>query len=69
MSRFKFLLLFVIFTFALYHFMVLVSSWLEPPQKYREPAGKAVKVFHHQISQVEKEPISERLKLFYWYGE
>lgn len=70
LERFKFVFLFVILTFALYHFIHIVTSWLEPPMRYKEPSGHSVKVFHQKhVSWLDDEPIGERLKLFYWTGE
>jgi len=69
LNRAKFILMFVIFTFMLYHLMAVVTEWVKPLDKYREPAGKSLKVFQHSGGIQESESIFERLRLFYWYGE
>ncbi|KEQ26175.1 DUF4227 family protein [Paenibacillus tyrfis] len=71
LGRFRFALLFVVFTFALYHVLLVVTRWLEPEPKYKEPAGRAVKAFQngHVAAVPDKITISERLKLFYRIGE
>ncbi|MCP1307190.1 DUF4227 family protein [Paenibacillus tyrfis] len=71
LGRFRFALLFVVFTFALYHMLLAVTRWLEPEPKYKEPAGRAVKAFQNDktASVSDKIKMSERLKLFYRIGE
>lgn len=71
MTRFRFMLLFVAFTFMMYHVLLLINYWIEPKDKYREPAGQAVKAFHnHHVSVNDSSSsMGERLKLFYWIGE
>ncbi|UUZ79526.1 YqzK family protein [Paenibacillus sp. P26] len=69
-DRFRFVLLFAAFTFIIYHMLLLVSRWIEPVQKYKEPAGGAVKVFQdEQLTLRDSVSMGERLKLFYWIGE
>lgn len=68
-ERAKFLALFVVLTFLLYHMLAVLSTWMQPVHKYRTPAGTAVKVFKQEGSTMDAESIPERLKLFYWYGE
>ena len=70
MGRMRFLLLFMAFTFAMYHMLLLVTRFIEPMPKYKEPAGSAVKVFQNeQASATQPVSMGERLKLFYWIGE
>jgi len=69
LSRAKFIATFVILTFLLYHVMAIVSNWIQPLDKYRHPTGKSLKVFSHVGGIHENDSISERLRLFYWYGE
>lgn len=69
LNRMKFIVMFVFLTYLLYQAMSIIGSWIEPLDKYHQPAGKAVKVFSHHSGIQENESISERLKLFYWYGE
>jgi hypothetical protein len=65
----KFVVAFVIFAYVLFHLLQVMSVWIEPDYRYREPAGRAVKVFHDQVVDVESMNAKERLKFFYWYGE
>lgn len=68
-ARFKFLLVFVIFSYALYHMLLVFTQWIEPTQRYKEPTGRAVKVFQNHVMMTDQASMSERLKLFYWIGE
>lgn len=47
-----------------------LSDWIYPVDKYREPHGKAVKVFRWEDG-LDKEHMTftERLRLYYWLGE
>ncbi|GIP37555.1 hypothetical protein J31TS4_08350 [Paenibacillus sp. J31TS4] len=68
--RARFLLLFLLLTIVLYQVMSVLSVWIEPFPKYREPEGRAVKVFIHQAVEAGRDTtFIERLKLFLWYGE
>lgn len=72
MEWIKFLLLFVLFTMLLYQVFSLFSDWLQPRYPYREPAGRAVKVFApYSIGSSDHQTmdIGERLLLFYRIGE
>jgi len=60
-----FLMLLIAFTGG-YRWIVNVISPLEP---YRVPKGEAVKVTTTSDSMPDQLSISERLRLFYWYGE
>ncbi|MEW9032002.1 MAG: DUF4227 family protein [Planifilum fimeticola] len=68
----KFLILFVLLTMLVYQVLALFSDWLQPRYPYREPAGRAVKVFA-PASPGDPDPksvdIEERLLLFYRIGE
>lgn len=68
LRRGKFVVLFVFFTYLLYYALMIVSQWIEPVQRYREPKGHAVKAFYQQGS-LEEMTMKERLRLFYWIGE
>lgn len=68
-ERAKFMVLFVVLTLVLYQLLAVLNSWLQPVHKYRHPEGSAVKVFHQDTGTMDAANISERLKLFYWYGE
>lgn len=69
LDRLRFLLLFMALTLTLYHVMLWLDDWLEPQDKYREPHSQAVKVFKHASLPSEQGTVSDRLRLFYWYGE
>jgi hypothetical protein len=68
----KFLILFVLFTILVYQVLALFSDWLQPRYPYREPAGRAVKVFA-PASPGGPDPasvdIGERLLLYFCIGE
>lgn len=65
----KFLIVFVVLTYALYQVFSVITAWLEPGRKYREPSGKALKVFRLETDEWDSKEAVDRLKLFYWYGE
>jgi hypothetical protein len=69
LGRLRFALIFCVFTYAMYHMLIVVSQWIEPTQRYKEPSGSAVKVFQNQVSLSDQGTMRERLKLFYWMGE
>lgn len=70
MGRMRFMLLFLAFTFAMYHMLLMVTRFIEPMPKYKEPAGRAVKVFQNEHASISTSAsMGERLKLFYWIGE
>lgn len=70
LERLRFGLLFIVFTFALYHLLLIVTQLMEPMPRYKEPGGRAVKVFQNESAvAVNPEDMSDRLKLFYWIGE
>jgi len=68
-DQLKFLLIFIVFTYALYHLLVFITQWIAPTHKYKQPAGKAVKVFQEHVIIPDQGPMADRLKLFYWLGE
>lgn len=68
-ERAKFIVLFVVLTFVLYEIIGVLSVWMEPVHKYRQPAGGAVKVFRQDEGTLDARDVRDRLKLFYWYGE
>ncbi|NEW06159.1 YqzK family protein [Paenibacillus sp. SYP-B3998] len=71
LTRFRFIMLFMALTVVLYQGMVVLSSWIQPVHKYKTPSGKSVKVFqqHQHASVKDASSMSDRLRLFYWYGE
>lgn len=70
MGRMRFVLLFLTFTFAMYHMLLMINRFIEPVPKYKEPAGRALKVFQNEHASISPSvSMGERLKLFYWIGE
>lgn len=69
--RLRFILMFMALTVVIYQVMLVLSSWIEPVNRYRTPTGKSVKVFgqHEHATSGESGSMSDRLRLFYWYGE
>ncbi|MNR57233.1 hypothetical protein D3C85_1779640 [compost metagenome] len=68
--RLQYILVFVALTVVLYQVMMAVSGWIQPVNKYKQPTGKSVKVFgQSEHISFDSNSISERLRLFYWYGE
>jgi hypothetical protein len=68
--RLKFTIMFFVLTLAVYYLFQIVSGWVEPAERYKEPTGKAVKVFQNQNGYGEQSTsLADRLFLFYWYGE
>lgn len=66
----KYMIVFMMLAYFLYRLLGMIDVYLMPVDKYRVPDGSAVKVFSIEqegISGVDK--LSERLKLFFWYGE
>jgi hypothetical protein len=45
--------------------------WIQPMDPYREPMGRAIKVFHYEEASSINEDWTwlDRLKFFYWFGE
>ncbi|MCS7461592.1 YqzK family protein [Paenibacillus doosanensis] len=68
-ERAKFAAVFIVFTYALYHMLLAVSHWIDPAERYKQPEGRAVKVFQEHVPLGDSVPMGERLKLFYWIGE
>ncbi|SDC37951.1 Protein of unknown function [Paenibacillus sp. UNCCL117] len=70
LARLRFALVFVVCTFALYHLLIVAASFLEPVHRYKEPSGRAIKVFK-QDSAIVANPqgMGDRLRLFYKIGE
>ncbi|MBJ6363457.1 DUF4227 family protein [Paenibacillus sp. GCM10012307] len=69
LSRFAFLILFVLLTvlvFGGYRFFMTKLMLVDP---YEAPHGQALKVFQPNGGEPEKASISDRLRWFYLYGE
>ncbi|MFD0694912.1 DUF4227 family protein [Paenibacillus sp. GCM10027628] len=72
LTRLRFIMLFMALTVILYQVMVVLTGWIQPMNKYKTPSGKSVKVFQQHQHTPFKESgssMSDRLRLFYWYGE
>lgn len=67
--RAKYIAVFIVLTIVLYELFRLVGGWIAPTGRYREPVGKAVKVFRHDEPLTEPKTIAEKLLFFYKYGE
>lgn len=68
--RAKFITIFLVCTYLVFEILTTVSAWISPVDKYREPHGKAVKVFNPNAEMViESGTFADRLLLFYWLGE
>lgn len=67
--RTKYIAVFVILTVVLYELFRIVGGWIEPAGRYKEPMGKALKVFSQDESAMEPKTAIERLMFFYKYGE
>lgn len=70
LRRLIFIVLFLMMTYALIHLLDIMRDWVFPADKYRQPLGKAMKVFQLKDG-LEKQQFSfvERLRLYYWLGE
>lgn len=69
-ERLQFTLLFVLFTLLLHAVLVRFHGWLEPADRYREPAGgRASKVLATGAGADPAASPGDRLRLFYWLGE
>ncbi|MEX1030937.1 MAG: DUF4227 family protein [Paenibacillaceae bacterium] len=68
-ARMKFIILFLIMTFLIYHFLNLISGWIVPQYRYEQPSGRAIKAFELVDRAEEGLTFGDRLRLFYWYGE
>jgi hypothetical protein len=67
----KLLILFILLSFVFYHLISWMVVWIQPIDPYREPMGRAIKVFHYDdaSSTVGEWHWIDRLKFFYWFGE
>jgi len=68
-ARLRFTMFFLALTVVLHSLLGWFHSWLAPENPYREPEGRALKVFRSgSASDAEPSP-GNRLRLFYWLGE
>ncbi|WP_018751477.1 DUF4227 family protein [Paenibacillus sanguinis] len=66
----KYLLLFIALAYTLYKGLGLLDEYVFRADKYRVPEGAAVKAFHEgNASSSRMEALTDRLVLFFWYGE
>jgi hypothetical protein len=68
-ERAKFISLFLVCTFVLYHLLQAVSAWFTPHIRFGQPSGHAVKAYIPQATSVVGSDFTDRLRFFYWYGE
>jgi len=68
-SRLRFTLLFLVLTVVVHSLFNWFQGWLKPADPYREPSGRAAKVFHSGEGNDPNGSPGDRLRLFYWYGE
>lgn len=69
LERAKFVALFLICTFILYHVLQFAAAWMTPHHRFGEPSGRAVKVNVDEYAADASGTFGERLRFFYWYGE
>ncbi|OBZ18881.1 hypothetical protein A8L34_04840 [Bacillus sp. FJAT-27264] len=67
--RMYFLLMFVLLSYLLYHFMSFIGEWINPIQQQDIPEGTAVRAFHDAYYGSDGMKAGERLRYYYWYGE
>ncbi|MBW7473519.1 YqzK family protein [Paenibacillus oenotherae] len=67
--RIVFIVLLALFTIVMYNGCRYIAVWIAPEDPYRVPQGSAEKVFRAQPAPLEENTLSDRLRLFYWYGE
>ncbi|MNN09414.1 hypothetical protein D3C81_1222950 [compost metagenome] len=63
-------IIFIVLAYVMYQMLGLLDEYVFTLDKYRIPEGSAVKVFHSDDQFGSRlEEMSDRLKLFLWYGE
>lgn len=68
--RAKFIIIFMVCTYLVFEILTTVTAWISPVDKYREPHGKAVKVFNPNAEMlIQSDAFADRLLLFFWLGE
>lgn len=68
-NRAKYVFVFLVLAFLLYHVFQLISDWLVPNHRFGRPDGEAVKASAVQAAADGGAGFRERLRFFYWYGE
>jgi hypothetical protein len=64
----KLFLVFIVLTCLIYRLIAEGDVWFQQDRKYREPTGRAVKVFQQEALQEEQWTFVDRVKRFYLYG-
>lgn len=66
----KYLIAFIVLAYFMYRVLGVLDGYIFPMDKYRIPDGSAVKAFRSGTDGDNAVGVmSERLKLFFWYGE
>jgi hypothetical protein len=68
-ERLQFTLLFLALAVIVHGLFGWFHSWLTPDNPYREPEGRAFKVFQSGSGQSKADSPGDRLRLFLWFGE
>lgn len=70
-NGFKYVVLFIMLAYVMYKTLGLLDEYVLTMDKYRIPDGSAVKVFQSDAGRAVSglEVMSDRFKLFLWYGE
>ncbi|MBW5446715.1 DUF4227 family protein [Cohnella sp. CFH 77786] len=68
-ERLKFTLFFLVLTVIVHSLFGWFHGWLKPQDPYKEPEGRATKVFRSGSGDDPDVSPGDRLRLFYWYGE
>ncbi|MNP58292.1 hypothetical protein D3C76_1531970 [compost metagenome] len=63
-------IIFIVLAYVMYQMLGLLDEYVFTVDKYRVPEGSAVKAFHSNDEIGSRlEEMSDRFKLFLWYGE
>lgn len=68
-NRLEFTLFFLIVTVIVHSLFAWFHSWLLPADPYKEPEGRAYKVFRSGAGDDPDASPGDRLRLFFWIGE
>lgn len=68
-ARLRFTIFFLVLTVVLHSLLGWFHGWLTPDDPYKEPEGRAVKVFRSGVGTETGGSPGDRLRLFYWLGE
>jgi hypothetical protein len=67
--RLQFTLIFLAVTIVAHGVLGWFHGWLQASDPYKEPEGRAFKVFQSGMGNDPDVSPGDRLRLFYWYGE